>query len=262
MGGVAGGIAYDEVEDLVYVSVSQPTAIDWVTDVYVAPGGSRCQPLCTTRLPRCGPFYPRAGVVTGLGFDACTRLLHATNGTWTQALTVADPRACRVESAFCCQKQTAGTWQGLDILPGWTQRPAGASCADAGCMSCPQLSALLTGGDPSLGNQDFGIAVAAGEPMSLGLLVLAGGACTPGIRVPFLCGPVHPALAPAPLVLPPVVLSATGPGCTGTALVPIPIPADRGLCGIRLCAQWLLACPPTFRSFALTHAIEFDLTGS
>ena len=71
---VAGGLAYDEVRDLLYYTV---TTTGPTNRLFVASALTRCQPICSVPLPRCtgGPSF---GAVTGLAFDSCRSILYAT----------------------------------------------------------------------------------------------------------------------------------------------------------------------------------------
>jgi hypothetical protein len=120
------------------------------------------------------------------------------------------------------------------------------------------MNAALAGGDPSLGNPDFAIAIANGPAARFAFLVLAGGPCGSGLQIPIACGPIYPSLQTL-LILPPVQLTGSSV-CGGEARVPLPIPRAPELCGLGLCVQWIVACDGGF--LGATEAIAFQITGS
>lgn len=262
-GAVAAGLAYDPVHDLVLFTVSTPTAIDWLTELRVARNNARCQPLCSFPLPLCGPFQPRSGAITGLAYDPCKRTAYATNGKHTLALAITDAATCRIQPGACCAVQsTAGfDFLGLDVVPGWAQARTGASCAAGMCASCPSLGMVLAGGDPAIGNPEFHTRLERAQVGARGVLVLGAGGCTSGTSVPFLCGPIHPALGGALYVSPPISATGSAPPCGATMRHPLPIPVDAALCGQKLCAQWLAVCGGA-AGHAVSDAIGFSIAGS
>ena len=259
-GAVAAGLAYDPVHDLVYVSVSAPTPIDWATDVLVARDGARCTTLCKIPLARCGPFYPRSGAVTGLGFDACRQVLYATNGRHTQSLAIQDPLRCTAMQLQCCASGTTWDFKGLDVVPGWQQQKVGTSCVPSQCTPCP-MGAALVGGDAVSGNADFAVQLTGADGGARAVLVLAAGGCTGGQPLSFLCGPLYPAVRPgAPYVSGPISVQGPAP-CGGEARHSLPIPIDRSLCGVALCAQWVVACPGAVAALGVSPAVQFTVGG-
>lgn len=259
-GAVAAGLAVDALNRLVFYSVSTPTAIDWQTELVVARETDRCTPICRTILPSCGPFYPRSGLVTGLAYDVCSRQLYATNGRHTQGLSVRDPLRCDLVQTWCCPTGSAWDYKGLAYAPLAPASSVGSGCAPAVCRACTPHT-VLTGGAPILGNPDFALGIEAAEAGSRALLVLGAGTCGTGIGLPFLCGPLHPNLQPAPYVSPPLPVLGSGSGCLGTAHLGIPLPLQPSLCGATLCAQWAIACPAAFFELGLSDALQFVLRG-
>ncbi|MFQ5505062.1 MAG: hypothetical protein ACE5F1_09740 [Planctomycetota bacterium] len=252
---VAGGLAYDEVRDLLYVSVSTPLSTGgWSTLLWVAAGATPCQISCERPLFNCSK-----NPVTGLAYDACKRKLYATDGQVTQTVVVVDPKTCSLKSGACCQKQITPVWRGLAVVPGWTKKSLGSSCTAKPCPSCPGMIASCAG-DPGLGNT-FRYSLKNAPAPSFAILVLKAGPCGPGFLLPPpLCGRWF--LLPSLVSFPPHTL--TGPGtCSGTAHQGLPIPADRRLCGIVLCAQWFVLCRgATGLGLGLSNAIESPVVGS
>src|SRR5690606_10767462 len=113
----AAGLAVDPFAGIVFLAVSRPTFIDWQTDVIAARVAARCTELCRVTLPRCGPFCPRSGFVTGLAYDVCNRRLFATNGRHTQGLDVSDPLRCAMTPSWCCPTGSSWDYKGLAFVP-------------------------------------------------------------------------------------------------------------------------------------------------
>lgn len=258
-GALAGGLAVDPAGGLVFFSVSTPTALDWQTEIVAARDSDRCNALCRVTLPRCGPFYPRSGVVTGLAYDNCNRRLFATNGRHTQALDVSDGARCVMTQTWCCPTGSTWDYKGLAYAPATAARTVGAGCAPVHCLPCAAQATLA--GAPVLGNRDFAIGLASAEVGSHALLVLGGGACTSGVGFPFLCGPLYPSLLPPPFVSPPLPVLGSGGGCLGATQMNVPVPLERSLCGAPLCAQWAIACSTIASALAMSDAVQFTLGG-
>lgn len=258
-GAVAGGLAVDPLLGAVFYSISTPTAIDWQTEVVVARDTGRCTEICRSLLPRCGPFYPRSGVVTGLAYDTCNRRLFATNGRHTQGLDVADVFRCVLRQTWCCPTGSTWDYKGLAFVPGIDASGVGAGCAPSTCASCAPRTTL--DGAPMIGNPDFALGLAGAEIGASAVLLLGGGACTNGTHLPFLCGPLHPALVPLPFVSPPLAVTGSGSGCSGAARLGVPVPLHGGLCGATLCAQWVVACSTVVGQLGTSQALQFVLGG-
>jgi hypothetical protein len=253
---IAAGLAYDEVRDLLFYTVTTPVGPTVRNTLYIAPAASACQPICKIALDPCAATG--LGMVTGLGYDSCSRRLYVTDGRTTRAIEVVDPQKCEVKPGDCCAKQFGAVWAGLDVIPGWTQQRSGKSCLPKGCPLCANMNAALTGGDPSLGNPDFAIDIAGGPAGRFAFLVLGGGPCGSGLQLPMLCLPLYPSLQTL-LLLPPVQLAGTGV-CTGEGRLPLPIPRAHELCGLALCVQWIVICDGGL--LGGTEAIAFQITGS
>lgn len=251
-GAVAAGLAYDEVEDLLFISMSTPTAVGWQNLLWVAPASSPCTPICETRFYSCN-----TNLVVGLAFDACTRTLYATDGQETQTIGVIDARRCQVRIGSCCRKQLAPTYRGLATIPCWQSRSVGRACTSAPCPSCPSMHIGSTG-DPSLGTA-FTVTLSDAPANSTAYLFVSVGPCGAGLPLPRpFCGVLFPDLATG-FVLPPAPISGLPP-CSGSAAQSLPLPVDPNLCGQALCTQWIVVCPNF--GFATSDALEFTVTGS
>lgn len=254
---VAGGLAYDETNDLLFISVSAIRSTGgfdnylWVTDATNGP----CKPICQQQFFTCS-----ANVVTGLAYDACRRILYATDGQITQPYAVGDPRKCQIKPANCCKKQHNPIYRGLAVVPGWRKALVGRPCTGRPCPTCTSMSFVCTGGDPSLGNMGFGFQLTGAPSGGFGVFVLGAGSCTTGL--PFGCGALYPALAPPPFVFPAVPLGGGG-SCNGQAPFPLPIPPFVGLCKQAFCAQVAVFCVQSVGvGIGLTNAITFTIAGS
>lgn len=251
----AGGLAYDEVRDLLYYTVSTPGVTGPTNMLYVASPTNACNPICKVNLPVCGTST-LMGMITGLAYDPCTKQLYATDGQATMRLSMLDPQKCSLKLIDCCTKQAGGgLYQGLAVLRGWSQQNVGSSCVTQGCPYCPSLQTAFFGGDPALGNPDFGIQMSNGPSGSLGTLAIGLGNCTTG--TPFLCGNLYLSLSSPILVLPMGTLQ--GNQCLATAQLKVPIPTNSNLCGIKVCLQSLAVCGGGGLYHALSQGLQFTL---
>jgi len=251
---IAGGIAWDEARNLLYFTVSQPGIVGWTNTLFVARSGMHCQPICKVPLTPC---RRTPEPVTGLAYDSWTHRLYAAQGRDTLVVDVQDPLKCVIKSLACCNKQWGSDWAGLAVVPGWKQRSIDKSCLRQDCPVCTAMVSKLTGGDPSIGNQDFGLQLANGPAGRFALVVFGAGGCTKGLSIPVLCAPFYPNLSLLALS-PPLTLTGTGT-CLGSATAALPLPPDPGLCGATLCTQWIVFCLPVLGA---SNAIEFTITGS
>ncbi|MHC4850672.1 MAG: hypothetical protein ACYTGW_00730 [Planctomycetota bacterium] len=249
-GHFCGGLAYDEVEQLYYYTVTKPGFQVPQNTLHVA---DRCKSLCSMSIGGCIHFFGTD--VTGLGYDACTKTLYATVGMGTVPITVGNPRKCEFKVGTCCVKQLAAAYKGLAVVPGWTQFRKGTSCITKGCPFCNKLDNRLYGGAPSLGNPDFGVEVVNGPTGALAILGVGLSTCGKGTH--FSCGALW--LPGNPLIFFPGMLS--GSQCQAGLKVPLPVPVDAKLCGQRVCLQWGVICSGASGE-GLTPAIEFSITGS
>lgn len=255
-GAVAAGLAFDEVHDLLLVTVSYPTsATTWGTWLWVARASDPCNPICENV-----PFGCSREIVTGLAYDTCQRRLFATDGRVTQVVDALDLVRCDLRLVSCCAKQHAATWRGLDVMPCWKKTSVGRACIGRPCASCTSMHAT-TSGDPSLGTT-FTLGLAQAPVGSIAYLVLAAGPCTQGVSLPPpFCGPIYPSLLGAVVV--PIGSVGGIPPCNGQTGIGLSIPVDPALCGQPLCAQWLVVCPSaTLLGVGLSDALEFTLAGS
>ena len=111
------------------------------------------------------------------------------------------------------------------------------------------------GGDPSPGNPDFGVQLLNAPGGSQVSYFLKPFGCAVGL--PFLCGTVYA----APGLIGPFILPNSGAGCAASSTLPLPLPPDSTLCGLRVCVQSIIACPvgPTV-GVGMSGAIDFNLT--
>ncbi len=255
-GAVAAGLAFDEVNDLLLVTVSYPTsATTWGTWLWVSRAADPCSPLCENL-----PFGCSREIVTGLAYDSCEQRLFATDGRLTQIVEARDLVRCDIRLLGCCAKQLAPAWRGLDVLPCWKKTSVGRACLGRPCPSCTSMH-FGTVGDPSLGTT-FTLSLQAAPVASPAYLILAPGPCTPGVSLPPpFCGPIYPSLGGA-IVVPVGTIGGIAP-CGGQTSVGLSIPVNPGLCGQPLCAQWLVLCLATNQvGTGLSDALEFTIAGS
>lgn len=250
----AGGLAYDEARNLLYFTESAPALVGWLSNLYIASFGNACRPICKVPMRSCGSGARGWGAIDGLAYSSCKNQLYATDGVLTSITTMTDPPKCSTTHVTCCARQSTGSFRGLAVIPGWKQRTVGKSCLPATC-NCPSMTSRL-GSEPRIGNASFGFELSSGPSGQYGFVLLGAG-CGSGIPVPVLCGPLYTLLTPPPLVLPAVKLQ--GAACSGTATSPLAIPLSTDLCGIQLCAQWIVLCAPILGS---SEAIEFTIAGS
>jgi len=252
-GAYCGGLAVDETRGLVYVSVTLPAVISARNFIRVLKASDKCRMVCEVEIPICGPPLIDSQVL-GLAFDGENDRLFATFGHYTWSLKLADPSNCKLEAESCCDKQLPGRWRGLAVVPGASVSHYGKACIGKGCPFCSNLGARTVGGMPVIGNQDFGFLVENAPAPSFGLLILGFGRCTKGIGVPFLCGAIYPSLSPPTVFLGPLVIQGKGQ-CQGSAVAPLPLPADARFSGVTLCLEWLVVCGQV-SGFGLSDAYE------
>jgi hypothetical protein len=256
---LAGGIAYDEVNDRLYISISYRNPQGGYDHlVYVTNASSPCKPICKARIMNCSK-----NLVTGLAYDNCKRELYATDGQATQVHFVSANNPCLLKIGFCCKKQIPSKYRGLSLIPGFKPGSKGKSCSQKPCPTCNTMLASWGGGDPVMGNQNFKLTLNNGPSGGIGIVVLRGAACS-NLGIPFLCGKFYAINGPIILVAA-TFLGGSG-GCTGNGSVPVPLPASpaiaQALCGKSLCAQWLVYCKnPIGSGFGgISNAVEFKIT--
>ncbi|MHC4078235.1 MAG: hypothetical protein ACYST0_07305, partial [Planctomycetota bacterium] len=257
----AMGLAYDEARDLLYYVTSISGFAGWINTVHVVLRGRPCTDLSTFSVNYCAqrPGSP----LSGLGYDACSQRLYATDGKGIRVLLLTDP----VKGVFkdltgtnaCCQFTGIGVWMGLAVVPNWSRTIVGKSCLDKPCGNCTGMQLGLIGGDASLGNRDFGIRLSGAPTGSRGLFYVALGNCTKGVQFPGLCGPIHTSLTPPwPLLAGSYAAQGSTP-CSGQATVVIGVPPDPALCKVTACTQWLVVCPTALNWAGLTNAVQFTI---
>jgi len=260
--GVAAGLAYDEVRRLLYISTSEGTATTGFTHhILVTRADAPCNVICNFQIPN--QCLSDKRVLTGLAYEGCKPdMIYATDGVKVLEIQVVSPDTCGFKVARCCD--ATGDYRGLATIPGFYAEPVGSSCLAAPCPTCPSMIATSSGGDPDIGNPNFGLELRdapVGSPFNIGVLFLSAGQCGPGL--PFSCGKVY--AYPANLgILPVAILGSTG--CTGTAKYPLPltIPPTDAFCGVPICSQWLILCPASSgpAGIGLSNAFEFVITGT
>ncbi|MCB9920243.1 MAG: hypothetical protein H6832_17710 [Planctomycetes bacterium] len=253
-GALAAGLAYDELRDLLYVSIDVPGLAGFDHFLYVMLGSSPCTGICKSQLQSC-----TVRLTTGLAYDSCNQTLYATDGQVTQSYLVADPKRCDFRPATCCKKQNQPTWHGLAILPCGDNRSIGKPCTSSPCPSCPSMLAGSLG-DAALG-QSLPITLSNAPAPAFAILFLKVGPCGSGISLPPpFCGTFYP--FPAIATFGPAALTSVSP-CGGSAVQNIPIPGDARLCGLPFCAQWFVFCQAQNQfGFGFSNAIEFEVVGS
>jgi hypothetical protein len=250
----AGGIAYNKVNGLFYVAVSEPAFVGYISTIYVVTK-SGCQVICNYGLSTCD--VRTQAPISGLAWDHCSATLFATDGVNTRAIKPLDPRKCQVTVGVCCAKGGTTRWQGLAILPGTTGKVVGTGCTGKGCAFCTQQVLMPAGGDAVLGNQGFYLAWRGAPISAAGVLFAGPGLCTKGLKFPFLCGSFYPSLNPGFMVLGSAVLNGRTQ-CTGAANFPLPLPRDPAFCNISICVQGLVICG-TAAGYGLSPALELTL---
>ncbi len=251
-GALAGGLAYDEITNSLFVAVSVPAATGYQNFIYVMDGKSPCKIVCKKQLNGCS-----RRLITGLAWDTCKKKLYATDGQITQTIHIPQPRSCLWTAILvCCKKQLSPAWRGLALVPGWTKKLTGKPCTTKPCAPCTTMS-IGSIGDPSIGNA-FQIRITGAPTGAFGLLYVKAGPCGSGVPLPKpFCGRFYP--FPPLLSYPSVVLNGTGT-CGGNASHSLPIPLNPSLCGQSLCAQWFVLCLSTQGvGTGLSQGMEFTI---
>jgi len=261
VGATGGGLAFDEVNDRLYVAVSFGAFHGFMSDLYVLDPSGSMSLVIKTNIPMVTrPGGPRS--VTGLAYDSGSNLIYATDGGQTLVGLVGDPDKGTVTwSKIACNKNLAGNYVGLAIIPGWSQVSLGANCLGAPCANCTGMTNSAVGGDPVLGNSHFSVQLNNAPLGAAAFLILGGGACTTGTNIPILCGPLFTAFYPPPLIVGPLTLTGST-SCGGFGSAPLPIPVEAVLAGAKFCAQWVVACQKsTSLGLGVSKALEFNITG-
>ena len=261
-GHVLGGVATDDVNDHVLYAASNFGAANPNNLILVARRANACQPHCRIPVPSCGTAP--LGPITGLAFDPCAFVIWATDGLQTVGMRY-DPSTttCQTHAVQCCRLPAtlAQRYVGLCIEPS-SATPEGRNCQNGICPSCP-LMAHTAIGDAALGNPAFALELSSAPANAQTWIVVGAGACAPnGPLLPPICGPILVPLRPAPIVVGPIPTGGTV-GCTGSALVRVPIPLDRSICGAVLSSQFLGLCTtgPAFGTF-VSNCLSWAVTGT
>ncbi|MGE0144028.1 MAG: hypothetical protein AB7I19_09465 [Planctomycetota bacterium] len=252
-----GGIATADVEDFVIFSSSDfsgtaPPA----NTLYVAARSAPCTPLCSVPIPRfCGTLGP----IHGVAYDQCTRTVWVTDGFATLGMTI-DLRTCTISPTHCCAMTPPEPFIGLCVAPS-EGTTTGRNCIRPSCPPCAASMTIGTKGSPAIGNADFAITLES-APAGGGawLLLSFAGPCTGGMPTPTpFCGLLHVDFSFL-IVLGGVPITGGPAACGGTATMPVPVPADLGLCGLHACGQWLGICP--LGGVFTSNALSFALSGT
>ncbi|PIE25242.1 MAG: hypothetical protein CSA62_01475 [Planctomycetota bacterium] len=256
---VATGLAYDEVHDMLFISISYRTASSsaWSHMGFAAKASSPCKPICKFRL-----MPASRKLVTGLAWDNCERALYATDGQITQPHFFSKKDFCRPKYGRPCKKQTSPVWHGLCLVPGSRTLRKGKPCTKAPCNSCPSMYASTYGGDPVFGNNNFGFSLTQAPSNSLGILLVRFGPLTSGI--PFLCDRLYATTGPV-LYIGSVPMGGAG-SCGGNGSVPFPLPSSpsiaHAICGKPISSQWVVFCKSPIGAGlgGLSNAVQFTLS--
>jgi hypothetical protein len=159
----------------------------------------------------------------------------------------------------CCATMLTDNYQGLAVLPGFTASTVGKSCLASGCQSCATMSLGLVGA-PVLGNPEFVIAVDNAPQNSVGSFYLSAGACSGGVNLPGICGPIFPAITgPMPLFIGSFALGGAT-YCSGKIALKTGLPLDTALCAFPGCTQWVVVCSAGAGA-GITNAVQFKPRG-
>ena len=251
---VTGGLAVDELADLVFFARHDPaTGLNYIA---ISSLQNPCTLLSTQPLPPCAIAMT---AITGLAVDSVARLIYATNGERTMAISYVPLVGVGAvfTNATCCPPMAGN----VDPLVGLALRPGratqtGVACSAAACPACPMNHGL--DGDSVLGNANFQLRLGGAPAGSFAWCMVGDGPCVPaGVVVPPLCGPAHT----LPLL---GILGANltvGAGCGASADFPLPIPASAGLGGIVLSSQCFVWCPFGAGGTAMSPCLSFELQG-
>ncbi len=256
---LAGGIAYDEVNDNLYISISYRNSVGSFDHmVFVSKASSPCKPFCKAKIMSCSKK-----LVTGLAYDNCRRELYATDGQVTQVHFASSKNPCLIKIGKCCKKQITPQYRGLALIPGFKPGVKGKSCTQKPCPTCNSMFASWAGGDPVMGNQNFRLTLNNAPSGGIGIVILKAGSCNnPGF--PFLCGRLYAISGPT-IFIGASFLGGSG-GCSGNGSIPTPLPASpsiaKAICGKPLCAQWIVFCKNAIGSGfgGISNAVEFKIT--
>ncbi|MCA8944321.1 MAG: hypothetical protein KDB80_17275 [Planctomycetes bacterium] len=254
---IAGLATEDTTQEIYYASSAWlgPSSAPFSL-LYRASQFSPCVPLCTPfQIPDCtsGAFFR---LVTGLGFDSCTRELHVTDG-W-QITSVTNLWTCAPFITQCCpQVITSGdTMTGLCVLPS-TEVPFGNMCFGGTSAVCPGMRHVLRG-DPTIGNLGFALDLINAPGGSIAYLFLGLGPCSSFAGTTFsglICANLYPTSFIQAVFVP-------GTGCSGNVSIPFPLPNIPFFCGITLSSQFIGQIPAAWSGSYVSNCLSWTITGN
>lgn len=254
---IIGGMAASDTLDLVFYAASNWTGAPNNT-IYVGARTSPCSVPCRFAVPNCGTLT--LGPITGLGFDDWRRVLWLTDGRQVMGL-VYDRVTCTATQVVQCCAPAALTEPlvGLCVDPSHATS-LGTSCTNLLCAACTGMQ-HTTRGDPILNNNFFALKLDAAPAQQRAWLMINAGACQAGLSLSPWCGPFRVPLANIILVGP-LLLGGTS-GCTGSAIISLPIPNNVGLSGIPLSSQFIVFCQNTAGfGTGVSNCLSWMVTGS
>ena len=244
---IIGGLAADDARGFLFVATSSSVTTSPANVIYVTWADNPCAVICKFAVAvdqsKCSNV--RLGPITGLAYDGCADVLYITDGKVTlygsMAITT-KPVSCRFVHRGCCTSSATERFVGLALKPS-SPFARGTACTNGGCVRCPAMAGGIVG-DPVLGNGDFAFTLnRAPANFTTAVLAIGFAPCTAkGLSLGF-CDSVRVAVAPfQPIVM---VFGNPRPGtsCLGELRVPLAMPINRGLCGLNLSVQWVVACP-------------------
>lgn len=242
------GLAVDELTGRILYSASDFTApsISPSELVFIAEESAPCDPQWTVRLSDCSGLGI-LGPVTGLAFDPCGSIIHATNGREivSAELIFTPDGACRLGAISCCLPAAPDLkLVGLALIPEREISSLGHSCTNGVCPDCAVMTHSIAS-DPVIGNQGLRFRLNRAPDDSIAFLVINEGGCNlPGLTVPPFCGPfLVDLLRTPPLIRGGFLTGNIGKNeCDGSVDVPLPVPLNPSLCGQEFGSQFLVIC--------------------
>ena len=264
--GVAHGLAYDEVRDFIYFTMSGSGFAGWSTSVnYINYAVVCLAKPSTLSVPLFSPCGGNNSPVTGMAYNPCTKVLYLTEGNAMLKLDITNlskPVNLNASAKCCKLNLPRKAWAGLAYVPNSVVKSVGQSCFNSGCTKCSNMTLGFTGGDLALGNQDLAIQVTGAPAGGQAGFFLSPGKCqTPGLSLPGLCGAIHLTIGTGIPIFVGNFSLGSGTGCTGSMKLNAPIPSNAALCGRTICSQFLIRCPAGGLAAGLTKAIEFSVGG-
>lgn len=234
----AGGIAYDQKRDLIWVATSVFTPAP--QNFLLAFRRGSCRLVCRLAVRNCSSttILP---AIRALAYDDCRDEIYISDGRTTsvQRVVFTPSSFCPVglrPFACCPLNHPRGEfWAGFDLQP-IRERQLGSSCTGRPCPSCPSMK-LATTSDAVVGNAQFGMRIENGPKGGIGLIFVRPGGCR---NTPFGCGTLY--ALPGGFALPAFGLVGPGP-CGASGGAGMPLPNNFKLCNTLLCAQGVVLCP-------------------